>query len=60
MAKYEHLPIYKTAMDLAVHMETQVKNMSRYNKYALGAELRKRTINILSLVVRVNFFNEEL
>jgi hypothetical protein len=54
MAKYEHLPIYKTAMDLAVYMENQVKNMGKYNKYAIGTELRKRTLSILSLVVRAN------
>ena len=54
MAQYEHLPIYKAAMDLAVYIETQVKNMSRYNKYSIGAELRKRALGALSLVVRAN------
>ena len=54
MARYEHLPIYRSAMDLAVFMENQVRHMSRYNKYALGAELRKRTLSALSLVVRAN------
>jgi hypothetical protein len=54
MARYEHLPIYKASMDLAVYMENGVKNMSRYNKYAIGAELRKRTLSALSLVVRAN------
>lgn len=60
MAKYEHLPIYKVAMDLAVYMETQVKNMSRYNKYAIGTELRKRSILILSLVARANSIVEKI
>ncbi len=41
-------------MDLAVYMEEGVRNMSRYNKYAIGSELRKRTISALSLVVRAN------
>ena len=54
MAKYEHLPIYRSAMDLAVFMENQVRHMSRYNKYTLGAELRKRTMVALSHVVRAN------
>ncbi len=54
MARYEHLPIYKASMDLAVFMESGVKNMSRYNKYAIGTELRKRTLSALSLVVRAN------
>jgi hypothetical protein len=36
MARYEHLPIYKTAMDLAVYLEQVVHNFSRYHKYTLG------------------------
>ncbi len=54
MAKYEHLPIYKAAMDLAVFMENQVRRMDRYNKYVIGSEMRKRTLHILSLVVKAN------
>jgi hypothetical protein len=60
MARYEHLPIYKSAMDLAVFMETQVRNMSRYNKYTVGAELRKRTLSALSFVVRANSAYEKV
>ena len=40
MARYEHLPIDKTAMDLAVYVELVVRNFSRYHKYRLGSELR--------------------
>ena len=54
MARYEHLPIYKSAMDLALEMEKTVRNMSRYDKYGIGAELRKRSLAILSFVVRAN------
>jgi hypothetical protein len=35
MARYEHLPIYKTAMDLAVYLEQIVRNFSRHHKYTL-------------------------
>jgi hypothetical protein len=31
MARYEHLPIYKKAMDLAVYEEKIVRNFSRYH-----------------------------
>ena len=54
MARYEHLPIYKSAMDLALEMEKTVRNMSRYDKYGIGTELRKRSLAILSYVVRAN------
>ena len=40
MAQYEHLPIYKKTMDLAVYIENLVRGFSRYNKYTLGTELR--------------------
>ena len=40
LARYEHLPIYRAAFDLAVHIEKIVSNFSRYHKYTLGTELR--------------------
>ena len=40
MARYEHLPIYKQAMDVAVYFEKTVANFNRYHKYTLGTELR--------------------
>jgi len=36
MARYEHLPIYKKAMDLTIYFEKIVRNFSRYHKYALS------------------------
>ncbi len=36
MAQYEHLPIYKKAMDVAFYFEQIVRGFSRYNKYILG------------------------
>ena len=32
MARYEHLPIYKTAMDLAVYIEQVVRNFKQGGK----------------------------
>ena len=37
MARYEHLPIYKTAMDLTVCLEQVVRNFSRYHNIRRGA-----------------------
>jgi len=39
MARYEHLPIYKKAMDLAIYFEKIVRNFSRYHKYTLGSDI---------------------
>ena len=48
MARYEHLPIYRAAFDLAVHVEKLVRGFSRYHKYSLGTELRERSREILA------------
>lgn len=54
MARYEHLPIYKQAMDVAVHFEKLVTGFSRYHKYTLGSELRDSSRNIVSLIIWIN------
>jgi hypothetical protein len=54
MARYEHLPIYKQAMDVAVHFEKLVAGFSRYHKYTLGAELRNKSREIVAQIVRAN------
>ncbi len=54
MARYEHLPIYRAAFDLAVHMEKIVRHFSRYHKYSLGTELRERSRRILERVMEAN------
>lgn len=54
MARYEHLPIYKQAMDVAVHFEKIVQGFSRYHKYSLGSDLRQSSRDIVGLIIRVN------
>jgi len=54
MARYDHLPIYRTAFDLAVHMEKIVRHFSRYHKYSLGAELRENSRRILERIIEAN------
>ena len=55
MAHYDHLPIYRDAMRLAVHIENTVRGFARYHKYTLGSELRngsRRIMGILSGLIR--------
>ncbi len=54
MARYEHLPIYKAAMDLTVYIETIVKNFSRYHKYTLGSDLRQQSRELVTVIIRAN------
>lgn len=60
MARYEHLPIYKKAMDLTIYFEKVVRNFSRYHKYTLGSELRDRSREVVGLVIKANSTVEKL
>jgi len=54
VARHEHLPIYKAALDLTVHLEKTVAGFSRYHKYTLGTELREGSRAVLQQVLRAN------
>ena len=54
MAIYDHLPIYRDVMRLAVHVENIVRSFVRYHKYTLGSELCSGTRRIVELIVKAN------
>ena len=54
MARHEHLPIYKAALDMTVHFERLVAGFSRYHKYTLGTELREGSRAVQQQVLRAN------
>ena len=60
MARYEHLPIYKTAMDLAVSLEQIVRNFSRYHKYTLASDLRQQSRELVLAIIRANSRREKV
>ncbi len=60
MAQYEHLPIYKKAMDLAIYIENVVKGFSRYHKYSTGADLRTLSREIVRLIISANSKEDKL
>ncbi|OGG99120.1 MAG: hypothetical protein A2600_04925 [Candidatus Lambdaproteobacteria bacterium RIFOXYD1_FULL_56_27] len=54
MARYENLPIYKKALELAVVIEEAVRGFPRYHKYALGQDLRTQSRGLVELILRAN------
>ena len=54
MAKYDHLPIYKKAMELMVFLENAVRGFSRYHKYSIGERLRAASWEAVTLIVKAN------
>ena len=54
MARYDHLPIYRAAFDLAVHLEQIVRHFDRYHKYTLGTDLRTSSRRILERIIEAN------
>jgi len=54
MARFEHLPIYKKAYELALYFETTVHHFNRLHKYSLGAELRQYSREVAKTIRRAN------
>ena len=51
---YDNLPIYKSALDFCVYIETIVKNFDKYTRYSIGEDLRIHSKELLFLIHRVN------
>ena len=52
MSRYRQLPLFQTAIDLALHLEQAVRRFPRYHKYTLGTELRQAAQRLCRLVGR--------
>jgi hypothetical protein len=52
--RYENLPVYKKALDLAVHFENVVRGFDKYHKYTVGTDLRNISRRILVLTAKAN------
>ena len=60
MAHYEHLPIYKSALDLCIYFEKIVRNFDRHHKYVIGGDLRRLSIKTVILIIKANDGDELL
>ena len=47
-------------MDLTIYFEKIVRNFTRYHKYTLGSELRKKSREIVGLIIKANSAVEKL
>ena len=54
MARYEHLPVYKAAMDMTIYFEQIVRHFARYHKYTIGSELRTLSRQVVLLIIKAN------
>lgn len=59
MARYEHLPLYKKSMELAVYLQDVVRRFSRYDKYSTGADLRELSRDIIRMIIRANSMTDK-
>jgi hypothetical protein len=57
--KYENLPIYKSAMDFCVYIETIVKGFEKYHKYTIGVDLSTESKALLFLIHRANIHEDK-
>jgi len=55
---YDNLPIYKSALDLVVYIETIIKGFERYHKYTIGEDLRNYSKELLFMIQRANISSQ--
>ena len=55
-----NLPIFKSALDLRVYLETIVKSFDKYHRYTIGEDMRKFSKDILFIINRVGLSNNKL
>jgi hypothetical protein len=54
---YSNLPIYKSALDMSVYVETIVKSFDKYQKYTIGTDMRNMSKDILFMIHKANISN---
>ena len=57
---YDNLPIFKSALDLVVYIETIVKGFERYHKYTISEDLRTQSKELMFLIQRANMSEDRV
>jgi hypothetical protein len=52
MRYLEHLPLWRDATALLLAIEQAVRHFPQYDKYTLGADLRRQAMGVCRLIVR--------
>lgn len=54
MARYDHLPIFKSAYILCLNVYKITRNFNREYKYTLGEKMKETSHRIVSLIIDTN------
>ena len=54
------LPIYRSALELAVYMEQIVRGFEKYHKYTIGVDLRQKSKSLLFAIGHANLSDDKL
>lgn len=60
MARYDHLPIYRSIFKFCVEITKSVNLFSNANKHSLGQELRLLSYELLGKLIEANNAKEKL
>jgi len=55
----ENLPIFKSAMGLALYIEQIVRKFEKYHKYTIGVELREYAKQMIFIIHRANISKDK-
>ena len=59
MSNNQNFPIFRTALELCVYIETIVKSFDRYHKYTIGEDMRKFSKDMLFIINRVGLIKDK-
>ena len=55
-----NFPIFKSALELSVYVETIVKGFDKYHKYTIGEDMRKFSKDMLFIINRVGLAKDKV
>ena len=60
MSSNHHFPIFRSALELCVYIETIVKGFDKYHKYTIGEDMRKFSKDLLFIINRVGLAKDKI